>query len=347
MQRIQNINIQQLIQLIKQYKTLCFGAGIQGKRVADFFNNWKVSEQLLGFMDNSKSKVGQNVKCDNQSYRIYSLDEAEKIWESDKIIILVTCLNYKEIYKQLEELKDDWIYISIDEVAENQLMISDYLDVVKESDKMLIPKKIHYVWLGKEMPYNLKENIEHWKQLCPDYEFYEWNENNYDVSKNLYMKQAYENKMWGFVTDYIRLDVIYKYGGIYLDTDIEMIRKPDELLYQRCFGCIDATLVMNLGSGFGAAPHEDIIRELRDYYYDVPFIRDDGSIDNTSCNTHSYNVLKKYGVQVNDILQNVKGMNIYPMIIQGACSHTRKRRVTDKTYWVHYGNMSWFNKAYL
>lgn len=344
MKKIHNKNIQQLIQLIKQHKTMCFGAGLQGRRVADFFENWKVSEQLQGFIDNSPSKAGQIVKCDNAKYRIYSLEEVEKTWRNEQILILVTCLNYKEIYEQLDKIKNNWIYISIDEVAEEQFMLSDYQEVIKESDKILIPKKIHYAWLGKEMPYNLRKNIEYWKQLCPEYEFYEWNEKNYDVSQNQYMKQAYEKKMWGFVTDYMRLDVIYKYGGIYLDTDIEMIRKPDELLYQSCFGCIDASLVMNLGSGFGAAPHAEIIRELRDYYDDVMFIRDDGSIDNTSCNTHSYNVLKKYGVQVNDMLQNVKGMNIYPMIFQGACHYTRKQRVTEKTYWVHYGNMSWFKK---
>lgn len=68
------------------------------------------------------------------------------------------------------------------------------------------------------------------------------------------MKQAYERKKWGFVSDYMRLDIIYKYGGIYLDTDIEMIKKPDQLLYQECFGCVDSSMTMNLGSGFGAIP---------------------------------------------------------------------------------------------
>lgn len=90
----------------------------------------------------------------------------------------------------------------------------------------------------------------------------------------------------------MRLDIIYKYGGIYLDTDIEMIKKPDQLLYQECFGCVDSSMTMNLGSGFGAIPKTKIIRELRDYYDGITFIKEDGSEDNTSCNSHSYHVLK-------------------------------------------------------
>lgn len=121
-----------------------------------------------------------------------------------------------------------------------------------------------------------------------------------------------------------------------------MVKKPDDLLYQKCFGCVDASLVMNLGSGFGAIANMDIIKELRDYYDSVKFIKKDGTIDNSSCNTHSYLVLKSYGVKINDELQNVHGMNIYPMIFQGACQYTRRKKITDKTYWIHYGNMSWF-----
>lgn len=234
-------------------------------------------------------------------------------------------------------------FIATDEVSESQLMVSDYKQIVKESDTPLIPKKIHYAWLGNNMPSKIQKNIEHWKELCPDYEFYEWNEKNYDISTNLYMKQAYENKMWGFVPDYMRLDIIYNYGGIYLDTDIKMVKKPDDLLYQKCFGCVDASLVMNLGSGFGAIPNMNVIKELRDYYDGVTFMNEDGSIDNTSCNTHSYLVLRNYGIKINDELQNVYGMNIYPMIFQGACQYTRRKKITDKTYWIHYGNMSWFN----
>lgn len=349
MEYIQNKNLQQLIELLKSREVLCFGTGNQGKRAALLFENWNVRNHLLGYIDNDPQKQGSDINIDGNSYHVYSLSDAMKKFDGKPILVLVTCLAYKSIFQQLQETCADcaWEYMAIDEVADSELQISHYDAIIRESEKPLIPKKIHYAWLGGEMPGNLKENIAHWKTLCPDYEFYEWNENNYDVTKNPYMKQTFKKKMWGFVPDYMRLDVIYEHGGIYLDTDIEMIKKPDALLYQNCFGCVDASLVMNLGSGFGAVPHHPMIRKLRDYYDDVSFVRNDGSIDDTSCNTHSHRVLKKYGVRIDDTLQNVGGMNIYPMIIQGASQYTRTHRVTEQTFWVHYGNMSWFQKAYL
>lgn len=110
------------------------------------------------------------------------------------------------------------------------------------------------------------------------------------------------------------------------------------------FASFDATFVMNLGSGFGAVAGMDIIKELRDYYDTVSFVNKDGTYNKTSCNSHSYNVMKKYGVKVNDRLQNVHGMNIYPMIFQGACGHTNTIHVTNKTFWIHYGNLSWMTR---
>lgn len=339
---LQSMTLKELIEYMKNKRVFCFGSGIQGQRMAMFFENWNIPETLFAYIDNDSNKVGKMVEYNKFKYPILSFEHAcDTITESD--FVLVSSLYYKDIYNQIEknEISRKWNYLSIDEVAETQLMISDYAGIVKESEIQLIPKTIHYVWLGNEMPKKIKENIECWRSICPDYKFYEWNDQNYDITSNRYMKQAYENKHWSFVSDYMRLDIIYKYGGIYLDTDIEIVKKPDELLYQRCFASVDASLVMNLGSGFGATPACEIIKVLRDYYDDVQFIKDDGSIDKTSCNTHSYNVLKKYGAKVNDELQNVNGMNIYPMVFQGANQYTQKKRITDKTFWIHYGNMSW------
>ena len=95
----------------------------------------------------------------------------------------------------------------------------------------MIPKIIHYCWFGgKEKQEAVKNCIKTWKEKLPEYELKEWNETNYDINKFKYSKQAYENKIWGFVADPIRIDVLYKYGGIYLDTDIEVYKPFDDLL---------------------------------------------------------------------------------------------------------------------
>lgn len=340
------ICIQDFINITKRYKVFCFGAGIQGRRMIYYFENWGIEDCLLAYVDNSASKVGTHISGDYTSVQVISIDEMVRTWDKDTII-LITSLYYKEIREQLHKILPDAFITSYAEISDAELEISDYDHVVKESDTPLIPKIIHYVWVGGEKPESVKKNVSHWKELCPDYEFIEWNEKNYDIKKNKYMYQAYKLKKYGFFSDFLRLDVLYEMGGIYLDTDIEMIKRPDELVYQKCFGCVDTTLTLNTGSGFGCVPGMDIIREFRDYYNDVNFVNEDGSINMDSCNTHQLRVLYREGYNIDDTLQNIQGMNIYPMIFQGKNAYTGREKITDKTFWIHHGNMSWMDNMSL
>lgn len=342
MRRLNPMTIVQLQELIKHKQVICFGLGNQGRRAALYFHIWGLDDNLVAFADNDVSKTGKNFICFDRKIPVISPDEILQ-QNNNNLLILITSIYYNQIYEELNQkfADTDISVTSLDETSDAEIEFSTYKGIVQESTDPVIPKIIHYSWFGNKKPESIARNIENWKTLCPDYEFIEWNESNYDVTKNKYMYQAYQKKIWGFVSDYLRLDVLYQYGGIYLDTDIELLKRPDELLYQNCFGCVDASLTMNLGSGFGCKPGEKLIKELRDYYFDRSFIQSDGSIDNTSCNTHSLKILMKYGVQINNKLQNVCGMNIYPMIIQGKNSHTGKQVVSGKTFWIHHGNMSW------
>ena len=133
-------------------------------------------------------------------------------------------------------------------------------------------KKIHYCWFGgTEIPDKYKSWMESWERFCPDYEIIQWNEDNYDVSKNKYMFQAYSEKKWAFVPDYARLDIIYNHGGIYLDTDVEIIKNFDDLLYTKGFAGFESNDYVAFGLGFGAMKNLPIIKELRDMYDDIEF----------------------------------------------------------------------------
>ena len=100
----------------------------------------------------------------------------------------------------------------------------------------MIPKKIHYCWFGRgDKPKLAKRCIASWKKYCPDYEIIEWNEDNFDINTNEYTKWCYENKKYAFLSDYVRLLVVYRHGGIYFDTDVELIRNPDFLLENQAF----------------------------------------------------------------------------------------------------------------
>ena len=128
---------------------------------------------------------------------------------------------------------------------------------------MSIPKVIHYCWFGKgEMPKLAKKCIRSWKKYCPDYEIICWNEDNFDLSQNRYMREAYEAGKWAFVSDFARLKIIYENGGIYLDTDVEIIKPIDDLTVNRGFMGFDEKGIVATGLGFGAEKGNEIIGEF-------------------------------------------------------------------------------------
>lgn len=118
----------------------------------------------------------------------------------------------------------------------------------------MIPKKIHYCWFGRgEKPKLAKKCIASWKKYCPDYEIIEWNEDNFDVNLNGYTKWCYENKKYAFLSDYVRLLVVYQNGGVYFDTDVEIVKNIDFLLDdQAFFGFETDNLEVNTGLAFGS-----------------------------------------------------------------------------------------------
>ncbi len=340
MLEILDLNLSEFKNYVVENKVYVFGAGIQGQRWMHVLEDWNLSLSIAGFIDNDSGKWGTVLSGDKDCYVVNPISEIKK---QKDISIFVTSIHFEEICTQLAAESDDtnWKVIIADKIAERQMQVSDYEAVVRESENELIPRIIHYAWFGGEMPDQYKRNIDEWQKMCPDFEFKLWNEKNYDVTKNRYMLEAYEAKKWGFVPDYLRLDVVYNQGGIYLDTDIQIIKNLKELLYQKAFGCIDCTLTLNLGSGFGAVPKSKMIKTLMEDYEKARFIREDGTIDNTSCNSRNYMLIRKMGFLLGDNQQKVMDMNIYPMIFQGACSHTKTIRKTDKTFWIHYENMSW------
>lgn len=140
----------------------------------------------------------------------------------------------------------------------------------------MIPKVIHYCWFGNApLPREVSKCIESWKRICPEYEIIQWNESNFDIASHPFMKVAYDCKAWAFVSDYARIKVIYDHGGIYLDTDVELLRSFDPYLKYDSFfavqqvGCYCAT-----GLGFGAQKGNDILEMMLSEYDDIEFDND-------------------------------------------------------------------------
>lgn len=120
----------------------------------------------------------------------------------------------------------------------------------------MIPKKIHYCWFGRgEKPKLAQKCIASWKKYCPDYEIIEWNEDNFDVYQNGYTKMCYDERKWAFLSDYVRLAVVTEHGGLYFDTDVELLKNPDDLLKAESFWGFETDTddaSVNSGLGFGS-----------------------------------------------------------------------------------------------
>ena len=210
----------------------------------------------------------------------------------------------------------------------------------------MIPKIIHYCWFGNnDLPELAQKCIESWKKYCPDYDFIRWDESNYDLKKNLYIKQAYESKQWCFVSDYARLDVVYNYGGIYLDTDVELLRPIDDLLQYESFAGVENGNLVNFGLGFGAEKHSTVIRNIMKEYEGRKFIKNDGEMDRTPCPIIQTNYLKTIGFKENNDIQNLDGIVIFPKEYFSPKDFlTGKLVITNNTYSIHHYQAAWLDE---
>lgn len=215
----------------------------------------------------------------------------------------------------------------------------------------MIPKIIHYCWVGKSpKPRSVLYCIDSWRKYCPDYEIIEWNESNYDFTKNIYMDQAYKAQKWGFVPDYARLDIIYEYGGIYLDTDVEMIRSIDDLLLNDAFFGFEDTgegdFYVSCGLGFGSIKHNPLIKKLRDYYDDISFIDSNGSLNMLPAPRHNASIFSDFGVKMNNQLQLIHNNVFYPSeFLCPKIFKSGKLIITSNTYSIHHFTASWLDES--
>jgi len=211
----------------------------------------------------------------------------------------------------------------------------------------MIPKKIHYCWFGDgEKPELVQKCIASWKRYCPDCEILEWNTSNYDVKKNMYMNEAFQAGRWSFVSDYARLDILYEYGGVYLDTDVELIRPIDELLNGTGFiGFeipVDAGYTVNTGQGFGAKPHDEVIGAMLNAYDSLHFILEDGTQNLQPCPYYNTKALVAMGLQLNNSMQQIADITVYPT--EYFCPvnwKSKKCMITKNTFSIHHFNASW------
>ena len=210
----------------------------------------------------------------------------------------------------------------------------------------MIPKIIHYCWFGRgEMPTLAKKCIASWKKFCPDYELRLWNEDSFDVNSHPFVKEAYEARKFAFVTDYVRLWALVKEGGIYMDTDVEVLKPLDEFLSLPAFSGFETE--SSVPTGIMASEKNGIwIKDLLGYYEGRHFILQDGRMDMTTNVMIITNMMRGGGFRFDNTKQDFQGMvTMFPKDFFCPKSwETGEIRLTANTYTIHHFAASWHSR---
>lgn len=212
----------------------------------------------------------------------------------------------------------------------------------------MIPKKIHYCWFGQaELPPLAEKCIASWKKYLPDYEIIEWNESNFDINCCDYIKEAYQAKKWAFVSDYARFKILYEQGGIYFDTDVEVIKDLSPIIEAGAFLGIEKQFDVNPGLGIAVEPQHPLYKEFLDSYQDRHFVNNDGSLNLKTIVEYTTELLQEHGLSKDTTkIQTIDGIHIYPKdYFNPSNMDTRKIEITENTYTIHHYAASWVSRT--
>jgi len=210
----------------------------------------------------------------------------------------------------------------------------------------MIPKIIHYCWFGGgKKPYLIRKCIKSWHRIMPDYEIKEWNESNFDIHCNLFVKQAYEEKKWAFVADYCRFHAVYNHGGIYMDTDVELFKPLDIFLTNSCFAGTELResspgefFISVDASMFGAVKGHWYINECLNFYHDKTFRKADGTITGGVVQGVATEILLPLGYRREDSTQIIRDLKIYDTSFFSNITSLNK---DANPYTIHHFDGSW------
>lgn len=206
----------------------------------------------------------------------------------------------------------------------------------------MIPKIVHYCWFGKEkMPDLAIKCLASWKKLLPDYELYLWNEDNFDINQVPYVQEAYAARKYAFVTDYVRLYALYYHGGVYMDTDVEVLKNLDELLCLPAFSGFESETEVQTAI-IGSEKNGKWVNEILNSYASKHFLKSDGNLDLTTNVEIISAIMEQDGFKLQNSFQVYKNcMHIFPK--DYFCPKTRSGAInlTTNTYCIHHFDGSW------
>ncbi len=328
---------QELAQRIKENNSRIFvyGAGMIGQIVVPYLaETYQLNDHIECYVDMDRRKTGKKITIGNSEYEIRTPEVLNNV--SGSVVVLVTNSKFFSVLNYLNQ---------IDSLKDADCYIIPMMQKLEQRES--IPKIIHYCWFGeKEMPPFLTECMESWKKFCPNYEIKRWDDSNYDKNKFQYTKQAAELKRYGFITDVARLDILYQYGGIYLDTDVKLLKTLNGLLFNKGFVGVERWGNVNSGGGIGAVPHHPMIKEMLDYRLTIPFAFEDGTVNIETNGLYETIPFIRHGMRIDNTLQIVNGMTVYPASVFHPFDYMScEECIEDDSISVHYFYGGWMDEG--
>lgn len=331
-------SFEEFLHTAERKKIIAFGASEFLRLISLNYKELELGRRIACVADNDAKKQGGSIRIDGHDIAIVHPQKIMGYGGKQAAILISSDVYAYGIYCQLEEMLK-----GIDmEVFVLSLMISEHIDEISDTSVMdarrkngaIIPKTIHYFWFsGDEKTETAKRCIESWKRACPDYELKEWNSENYDFSRNAFANEAYKQKKWAYVTDYARLDTVFKHGGVYLDLDVILHKSIDALMGHSFFIGFGPIRDME-AAAFGAVPDCRIVGEMRGIYENMSFDPEMSMAQLQPVLLDRF--FEKKGFRINGRYQEKDGIAVYPRDIFSARNwFTGEYELTEASLGIH------------
>lgn len=338
-----NCGLDEIVNQVGDSRIIFFGCG-SWLKVVNHTELMKLADNFCYAIDNDLSQ--DEIRLGNITLPIYS---PSKVLEETKCVIILSSPVYMyEMYQQLQamSLNEDivcYAFPFMQMVTENKVDASLLNEVVNNTIEKKIPKIIHSFWFsGDEKPDSYQKCVDTWKRILTDYEIIEWNKNNYDWHKHPFVERAIELEAWAYASDYARLDVLNNYGGIYLDMDVEVFKKFDDLLGNEAILSFSNHVLIDLAV-IGSKKENVLIKKLLRLYDDVKLPIKKNEFTRFFQPSYVRECLANDGIIMDGSLQKIKNATVFPceffMPMDAVLFSDYKR--TENTYCVHYDNFGW------
>lgn len=332
-------NVSSIEELIEKHNSIYLYGGASCRLLLMAYWEEFLKGHVKGIIDANKELSGTWVAMGTDRIFIKDIESIANEWKEEKEKVLLLTPAYSSmIIEQLDQEKvfDGAKVYLLPMIFHHQQEAAYSLRSRRERK---IPKIIHYFWIGgNPLPKEYQKNIDGWKKQNPEYEIRCWNEENYNFHAISYMQEAYQSgkEFLMFVTDYARLDVLYRYGGIYLDTDVELLKPLDELLYNEAFIGIEENAQLNSGSAIGAMPGHPMICKLMECYEGLHFLDEAGKIRPNFNTYYETKCFIENGYQMVNRYQVVEDMICFPRdVFMPICFAGMEDCYTERTISVH------------